>query len=38
MADPKRSRYGLQFHPEVEHTQAGVTIFKNFVRICEEAR
>ena len=28
--------YGLQFHPEVEHTECGEQIFKNFVRICEK--
>lgn len=27
--------YGLQFHPEVEHTENGVDIFKNFVSVCE---
>ena len=27
--------YGLQFHPEVEHTEYGEQIFKNFVNICE---
>ncbi len=26
--------YGLQFHPEVEHTQYGLQILKNFVEIC----
>ena len=26
--------YGLQFHPEVEHTEYGEQIFKNFVNIC----
>ncbi len=26
--------YGLQFHPEVEHTVFGEQIFKNFVEIC----
>ena len=30
--------FGFSFHPEVEHTQAGVTMFKNFIRICEEAK
>jgi hypothetical protein len=30
-----RPIFGLQFHPEVEHTEYGVQIFKNFVRICE---
>jgi GMP synthase (glutamine-hydrolysing) len=28
--------YGLQFHPEVEHTEFGETIFKNFVKLCEK--
>jgi GMP synthase (glutamine-hydrolysing) len=27
--------YGLQFHPEVEHTEYGELIFQNFVKICE---
>ena len=28
--------YGLQFHPEVEHTEYGEKIFRNFVKICEK--
>ncbi len=28
--------YGVQFHPEVEHTEYGERIFKNFVKICEK--
>ena len=28
--------YGLQFHPEVEHTEYGEQIFRNFVKICEK--
>ncbi len=28
--------YGLQFHPEVEHTEYGEQIFKNFVNICKK--
>ena len=28
--------YGLQFHPEVEHTEYGEIIFKNFVEICKK--
>lgn len=31
----KKSYYGLQFHPEVEHTEHGEDIFKNFVGICQ---
>ncbi len=26
--------FGLQFHPEVEHTEFGIQIFKNFIKIC----
>lgn len=26
--------YGLQFHPEVEHTPKGPEIFKNFLEVC----
>lgn len=31
-----RPRYGIQFHPEVEHTEHGHEIFRNFVRVCED--
>lgn len=35
MADTSRKMYGVQFHPEVEHTQSGMEIFANFVHaIC----
>ncbi len=27
--------YGVQFHPEVEHTEHGYDIFKNFLKVCE---
>ncbi len=33
--DPKRRFYGLQFHPEVEHTDGGRELIHNFLRnIC----
>ncbi|MDH7517604.1 MAG: GMP synthase subunit A [Candidatus Thermoplasmatota archaeon] len=35
MRHKKKPFYGLQFHPEVEHTEYGEQIFKNFVKICE---
>ena len=28
--------YGLQFHPEVEHTEYGRLVFQNFIKICEK--
>ena len=31
MADVDRRIYGIQFHPEVTHTQCGMTILSNFV-------
>jgi GMP synthase (glutamine-hydrolysing) len=36
MRHKKKTFYGLQFHPEVEHTQFGEQIFKNFIQLCEE--
>ena len=35
IADPQRRLYGLQFHPEVVHTEEGPTILHNFLfRVC----
>ncbi len=34
MANKNINRYALQFHPEVEHTQFGRSIFKNFLELC----
>ena len=36
MRHKEKSFYGLQFHPEVENTEFGELIFKNFVKICEK--
>ncbi len=30
-----RPLFGLQFHPEVENTQFGAEIFRNFLKVCE---
>jgi len=34
VADEKNKRYGLQFHPEIEHTEFGNLILDNFATIC----
>jgi GMP synthase (glutamine-hydrolysing) len=36
MRHKKKPLYGLQFHPEVEHTEFGERIFKNFVDMCKK--
>jgi len=36
MVHTKKPFYGLQFHPEVEHTEYGEQIFKNFIKFCEQ--
>ena len=30
-----RPIWGVQFHPEVEHTDHGDTMFRNFIKLCE---
>ena len=34
MGSEERKIYGLQFHPEVTHTEAGMRILENFVDLC----
>lgn len=34
VVDDARKQYGVQFHPEIEHTEIGMQILKNFVEIC----
>jgi len=35
MRSMKKPFFGLQFHPEVEHTEYGELIFQNFIALCE---
>ncbi len=34
MKHTQKPLYGLQFHPEVEHTEFGEQIFQNFITLC----
>ncbi|HJP32540.1 MAG TPA: glutamine-hydrolyzing GMP synthase [Candidatus Latescibacteria bacterium] len=34
MGDDRRHIYGLQFHPEVTHTESGMKVFENFIELC----
>jgi len=38
MKSRTRPLYGVQFHPEVEHTAHGSEMFKNFLAVCESWR
>jgi GMP synthase (glutamine-hydrolysing) len=35
MEDEDRRFYAVQFHPEVSHTEHGLEIFRNFLKICK---
>jgi GMP synthase (glutamine-hydrolysing) len=38
MADERRHFYGIQFHPEVRHTEHGKKILDNFLSVCRTRR
>jgi GMP synthase (glutamine-hydrolysing) len=38
MRHKEQQFYGLQFHPEVEHTEFGEQIFSNFIRLCKKEK
>lgn len=38
MKHQEKPIYGIQFHPEVHHTEKGHLIFENFYRVCDGLR
>ncbi len=38
MENENGDRFGLQFHPEVDHSEYGRKMFENFVEVCKKAK
>jgi len=38
MENQKGTRFGLQFHPEVNDSEFGKEMFENFVEVCRKAK
>ena len=38
MSDADRGLYGVQWHPEVAHTEEGAAVFENFIAVCDGSR
>ena len=38
MENEEGTRFGLQFHPEVNDSEFGREMFENFIRVCRDAR
>jgi len=38
MENEAGNRFGLQFHPEVDHSEYGRKMFENFIEVCSKAK
>ena len=36
MVNSDNTIFGVQFHPEVKHTEKGIEVFKNFIQVCRK--